>query len=101
MISTMLVLFADNTNVFLSHKDAGCLANLLNTELSKLSIWFRVYKLTNWLTFAFRPQKKNRDAFTAAAFSAHLRTVFHGLTGKLISMNMLRSSFITWAYSHE
>ena len=31
-----LILFADDTNVFLSHKDADCLANILNTELNKL-----------------------------------------------------------------
>ena len=32
-----LILFADDTNIFLpSHKDADCLANILNTELNKL-----------------------------------------------------------------
>ena len=41
-----LILFADDTNVFLSRKDADCLANILNTELNKLSIWFRVNKLS-------------------------------------------------------
>ena len=41
-----LILFADDTNVFLSHKDADCLANILNTELNKLSIWFRANKLS-------------------------------------------------------
>ena len=41
-----LILFADDTNIFLSHKDADCLANILNTELNKLSIWFRANKLS-------------------------------------------------------
>ena len=40
-----LILFADDTNVFLSHKDADCLANILSTELNKLSIWLRANKL--------------------------------------------------------
>ena len=42
-----LILFVDDTNVFLSHKDADCLANILNTELNKLSIWFRANKLSS------------------------------------------------------
>ena len=46
MIILQLILFADDTNVFLSHKDADCLANILNTELNKLSIWFRANKLS-------------------------------------------------------
>ena len=41
-----LILFADDTNVFLSHKDEDCSANILNTELNKLSIWFRANKLS-------------------------------------------------------
>ena len=31
-----LILFADD---FFSHKDAGCLVDILNTESNKLSIW--------------------------------------------------------------
>ena len=34
-----LILFADDTNAFLSHKDADCLVDILNTELNKLSTW--------------------------------------------------------------
>ena len=36
-----LMLFADDTNVFVSHKDKDCLTNILNAELNKLSLWFR------------------------------------------------------------
>ena len=36
-----LILFADDTNVFVSHKDKDCLTNILNAELNKLSLWFR------------------------------------------------------------
>ena len=57
-----LILFADDTNVFLSHKDADCLANILNTELNKLSIWFRAYKLSLNLKktkfMLFKPSQK-------------------------------------------
>ena len=41
-----LILFADDTNVFVSHKDKDCLTNILNAELNKLSIWFRANRLS-------------------------------------------------------
>ena len=41
-----LILFADDTNVFMSHKDKDCLTNILNAELNKLSIWFRANRLS-------------------------------------------------------
>ena len=44
--SVQLILFGDDTNVFLSHKDSDCLVNLLNTELNKLSLWIRANKLS-------------------------------------------------------
>ena len=36
-----LILFADDTNAFVSHKDKDCPTNLLNAALNKLSIFFR------------------------------------------------------------
>ncbi|KAK2554284.1 hypothetical protein P5673_011116 [Acropora cervicornis] len=51
--------------------------------------------------FFVSPQNKNGDMYTAAAFSAHMKSVLFGLTGKLASVNVLRSSFITWAYGKE
>ena len=60
-----LILFADDTNVFLSHKDADCLANILNTELNKLSIWFRANKLSLNLKktkfMVFKPSQKRKS----------------------------------------
>ena len=57
-----LILFADDTNVFLSHKDPDCLVNQLNTELNKLSIWFKVNKLPLNLKktkfMVFKPRQK-------------------------------------------
>ena len=57
-----LILFADDTNGFLSHKDADCLANILNTELNKLSIWLRANKLSLNLEktkfIVFKPSQK-------------------------------------------
>ena len=41
-----MVLFADDTNVFYSHSDLSDLANIMNTELRKLSDWFKANKLS-------------------------------------------------------
>ena len=56
-----LILFADDTNVFVSHKDKDCLTNILNAELNKLSLWFRANRLSlnpnslylRWLDWIF------------------------------------------------
>ena len=45
-----LILFADDTNVFMSHKDLNYLSDMPNLEMDKLSIWFKVNK--NALTAA-------------------------------------------------
>ena len=51
------VLFADDTNLFFSHKDVLHLFNTVNRELGKLSDWFKVNKLslnvkkTNYILF--------------------------------------------------
>ena len=60
-----LILFADDTKIFLSHEDADCLANILNTELNKLSIWFRANKLSLNLKktkfMVFKPSQKRKS----------------------------------------
>jgi len=40
------ILFADDTNIFYSHKCMNTLINTLNTELSKVSLWFKCNKLS-------------------------------------------------------
>ena len=40
------VLFADDTNLFASHKNLGTLINILNKELDKVSNWLKVNKLS-------------------------------------------------------
>ena len=41
-----LKLFADNTKVFMSLKDPSYLSDMLNSEMDKLSIWFKANKLS-------------------------------------------------------
>ena len=60
-----LILFADDTNIFLSGKDHDYLVNQLNIELNKLSVWFRVNKLSLNLKktkfIVFKPNQKRRS----------------------------------------
>ena len=59
-----LILFPDDTNLFMSHKDPVYLAaSLNNSELNKLSAWFKANKLslnlkkTNFMLFKPRQKK--------------------------------------------
>ena len=59
------ILFADDTNLFYSSKTLTDLFNVVNSELSKLSEWFCVNKLslnikkTNYIIFGNRPIPQN------------------------------------------
>ena len=57
-----LILFADDTNVFMSHKDLNYLSDMLNLEMDKLSIWFKANKLSLNLKktkfMVFKPRQK-------------------------------------------
>ena len=57
-----LILFADDTNLFMSHKDPVYLAASINSELNNLSAWFKANKLSFNLkktTFMlFKPRQK-------------------------------------------
>ena len=57
-----LTLFADDTNVFMSHKYLNYLSDMLNLEMDKLSIWFKAKKLSlnlkNTKFMFFQPRQK-------------------------------------------
>ena len=61
------VIFADDTNLFLSHNSYNELHNLLNKELLHVDLWFKVNKLslniskTNYMIFS---NKKTKDMET-------------------------------------
>ena len=40
------ILFAEDTNLFYSHKNLSSLANVINREIDHLSEWFRANKLS-------------------------------------------------------
>ena len=57
------ILFADDTNLFISHKDPDFLISTLNCELSKLSKWYRAnrfsFNLTKTNFMEFKPRQKS------------------------------------------
>jgi hypothetical protein len=65
--STLLkfVMCADDTNLFFSHKDLNELANVVNYELTKISLWFKINKLslnikkTHFILFHVRQKVTN------------------------------------------
>ena len=44
--TSSIILFADDTNIFLRHDDLATVATILNVELSHVSSWFNANKLT-------------------------------------------------------
>jgi hypothetical protein len=58
------LLFADDTSIFLSHKDQGYLIYTMNAELEKINIWMKTNKLSvniSKQTTLFSDQNKNRS----------------------------------------
>ena len=62
-----LILFADDTNIFFSHNNLPLLMNIINSEMNKLSEWFRANKLSinakksNYMVFRPRPKRQIID----------------------------------------
>ena len=63
-VSTLakLILFADDTSLFFSHRDPVYLVNMINQELEKFSIWLRTNRLSLNLDktkfMIFKPRQK-------------------------------------------
>ena len=62
-----MILFADDTNIFYSHKDPNFLNTVVNTELDKLSSWFQANRLSinvkkfNFVIFKSTQNRQNLD----------------------------------------
>ena len=50
LVSLNLYMFADDTSIFCSHKNANHLVSIVNNEFAKIIIWFKVNKLSLNLT---------------------------------------------------
>ena len=62
-----VILLADDTNIFYSHKDSNFLNTIVNTELDKLSSWFQANRLSinvkksNFVIFRSAQNRQNLD----------------------------------------
>jgi hypothetical protein len=64
------IMFADDTNIFFKHKNLSILYNVINTELEKIYVWFKLNKLslnikkTNYILFQNGNKKINNNGLT-------------------------------------
>ena len=59
---TQSLLFADDTSIFCSHKDAQHLLSIVNNELAKIIIWLKVNKLSLNLTKTYDFSSKPKES---------------------------------------
>ncbi len=66
----MAVLFADDTNLFITGKNLHQITEIMNTELIKLSLWLQVNRVslnvekTNYIIFSSKRRLKNAITIT-------------------------------------
>ena len=86
-----LILFADDTSAFTSHKDLSTLNNIMNNGLSKLNTWFKSNKLslnlkkTNYMLLGTRNKTNQyKDKFKLSIDDTEVKEVstfkFVGIT---------------------
>ena len=82
-----LILYADDTNIFLSHPDLNSLYRTMNTELTHITDWFRANKLslnvskTNYMLFSSKtPNHHNNISIDNNKISQVHTTKFLGIT---------------------
>ena len=86
-----LILFADDTSAFTSHKDLSTLNNIMNNGLSKLNTWFKSNKLslnlkkTNYMLLGTRNKtNQSKDKFKLSIDDTEVKEVstfkFLGIT---------------------
>ena len=71
-----MILFADDTNLFCSHKVFSSLGNIISGELEKLSEWFKANKLSinikksNYMIF--KPRQKGLVNDLSITLNGHI-----------------------------
>lgn len=79
--SSHFIIFADDTNILFSHKDAIELEKLINIELKEISNWFKLNKLslnidkTNFMIFKNKHNNKPTPDFKIQIDNKHIEKV--------------------------
>ena len=73
-----IILFADDTNIFFSHRDQNYLVETINNEMNKLTEWFKCNKLSlnaKKSSFMVFQQKRETLDFSITLNSTHINRV--------------------------
>ena len=96
------ILFADDTNLLYSHDNVSSLSSLINSELSKLSVWLQVNKLSinitksNYIIFKPRQKRLILDLNLEINHPKVNRASEVCFLGVILDENLLESTFISY-----
>ena len=91
-----IILFADDTNTFFSYRDQNFLVETINSEMNKLTEWFKCNKLSlnakksNCIIFQPR-QKRERLDFSITLNSTHINRV-----KEVVFLGVVLDEHVTW-----
>ena len=91
-----MILFADDTNIFYSHKDPDYLMETMNSELKKLTNWFQANKLSinvkksNFVIFKPRQKRLTRDL----TFTISNRTIKR--VDEVVFLGVILDEHLSW-----
>ena len=93
------IMFADDTNLFFSHKDVNSLYETVNIELEKVNIWFKANKLslnvskTNYILFH---QKRKEDYLPLRLPSLTINNCEINRVTKTKFLGLIVDEHLTW-----
>ncbi|KAL9967850.1 hypothetical protein ACROYT_G026148, partial [Oculina patagonica] len=90
------ILFADDTNLFISHKDPDFLISTLNGELIKLSKWFRANRLSLNLTKTNFMEFKPRQKQSSSDFNVVINETVIAQVNETVFLGVVLDDNLTW-----
>ena len=91
-----IILFADDTNIFFSHRDQNYLVETIDSEMNKLTEWFKCNKLSlntkksSFMIFQPRQKRKTLD-FSITLNSTHINRV-----KEVVFLGVVLDEHVTW-----
>ena len=91
-----IILFADDTNIFFSHRDQNYLVETINSEMNKLTEWFKSNKLllnakkSSFMSFQPRQKREILD-FSITLNSTHINRV-----KEVVFLGVVLDEHVTW-----
>ena len=91
-----IILFADDTNIFFSHRDQNYLVETINSGMNKLTEWFKCNKLSlhakksSFMIFQPRQKRETLD-FSITLNSTHINRV-----KEVVFLGVVLDEHVTW-----